>query len=80
MGKPDERTQYLKIAEARLGMSTHTELARTCGMKTSTLTKRFREPGTATLDEVAAMTRGKLTPEEAWSLLNGGKEWREKYR
>lgn len=78
MAKLDERTKLLCIAETRLGMMTHTELSKECGIKISTLTKRFRLPGTATLDEVAAMTRGQLTPEEAWSLVNGGKKWRGK--
>ena len=78
MTKPDERTKLLCLAETRHGMTTHTELSKESGMKISTLTKRFRMPGTATLDEVAAMTKGQLTPEEAWSLVNGGKKWRGK--
>ena len=78
MTKPDERTQYLRIAEARRGIRNHAELAKETGINHSTVRKRFRLPGTATLDEVQAIVAGVLTPEEAWSLVNGGKKWRGK--
>ena len=69
----DPRSIILREAEARQGFRNHTDMARHIGMKTSTLTKRFREPGSCTLDEIARMTRGSLTAEEALILIGGGK-------
>lgn len=67
----DQRTVILKTAEARQGYRNHSDMARSIGMKTSTLTKRFRLPGTATLDEIRAMVGGVLTADEALKLIRG---------
>ena len=69
----DQRIVILKTAEARQGFRSHSEMARRIGMKVSTLGKRFREPGTITLDELARMTGGTLTADEALQLIGGGK-------
>lgn len=67
----DPRSIILREAEARQGFRNHTDMARHIGMKTSTLTKRFRLPGTATLDEIRAMVGGVLTADEALQLIGG---------
>lgn len=68
----DPRTTILIEAEARRGLLSHAEMARETGMNVKTVQKRFRLPGTATLDEVRAMVRGaNLTPEEALRLVEG---------
>ena len=67
----DQRIVILKTAEARQGFRSHSDMARRIGMKTSTLTKRFRLPGTATLDEIRAMVGGVLTADEALQLIGG---------
>ena len=68
----DPRTVLLREAEARQGYRSHAELARAAGLSVATVQKRFRLPGTARLDELAAMTGGALTAEESQVLLNGG--------
>lgn len=69
----DPRSVILRTAEARQGLRNHTELSKQCGMKVSTLTKRFRLPGTMTLDEVRAVVGLTLTDAEAWELVTGRK-------
>lgn len=68
----DQRSIILRTVEARRGFTCHTELARESGMKETTMRKRFREPGTMTLDEAYRVTKGNITPEEALQLLRGG--------
>lgn len=68
----DPRTVLLREAEARQGYRSHAELARAAGLSVATVQKRFRLPGTARLDELAAMTGGTLTAEESQVLINGG--------
>ena len=68
----DRRKTVLKTVEARRGFDNHTALAKECGMKVSTMQKRYREPGTMTLDEVYRITKGNITAEEALILVNGG--------
>lgn len=67
----DPRVVVLKTAEARMGARSHAELAKISGIKTATVQKRFREPGTTRLDELAAMVGTVLTEEEAWTLIAG---------
>lgn len=67
----DPRVVILKTAEARQGARSHAELAKISGIKTATVQKRFREPGTTRLDELAAMVGTVLTEEEAWTLIVG---------
>lgn len=67
----DPRMVILKTAEARQGARSHAELAKLSGVKTATVQKRFREPGTTRLDELAAMVGTVLTEEEAWTLVTG---------
>ena len=69
----DNRIVILKTAEARQGYRNHSDMARHTGMAVSTINKRFREPGSITLDELARMTRGSLTAEEALQLIGGGR-------
>ena len=69
----DPRTVILRTAEARQGFRSHAETARNTGMKTATLQKRFRLPGTMTLDELRAVVGGVLTADEALELIEGRK-------
>lgn len=69
----DHRSILLREAEARLGARSHAELAKISGIKTATVQKRFREPGTTRLDELAAMVGTVLTESEAWELVTGKK-------
>jgi hypothetical protein len=55
-----------------MGYRSHAELARAAGLSIATVQKRFRLPGTARLDELAAMIGGALTAEETQALINGG--------
>ena len=67
----DERIVILKIAEARRGCRNHSELARDTGINVKTMQKRFRLPGTMTLDELRAVASGVLTADEALELIGG---------
>ncbi len=67
----DPRVVILKTAEARMGARSHAELAKFTGIKTATVQKRFREPGTTRLDELAAMVGTVLTEAEMWELVTG---------
>lgn len=70
----DQRRVVLRTIEARMACDSHSELARRTGMAISTLTRKFREPGTLTLDEVYRITGGDITADEALTLLKGGRK------
>lgn len=67
----DPRTVLLREAEARQGYRSHAELARAKGLPVATVQKRYREPGTTRLDELAAMVGTVLTADEASELITG---------